>query len=117
MPPMAAISPGAHPIHALRDSPLAREWADSSQLWREIRALGYAHSARTLCPFITQPRRAADAGLPPESQGSRTPTCRGRPPVGSHSPCSVQPRSGQARPRCVWTSAVRWMPALRGRMR
>jgi transposase len=53
---------------------LIRRWresgADSKQLWREIRALGYTHSSRTVCRFITQLRRAADAGLPPESQGS-----------------------------------------------
>ena len=40
------------------------------QLWREIQALGYTHSARTVCRFITQLRRAADAGQPAESQGS-----------------------------------------------
>jgi hypothetical protein len=28
--------------------------ANSMQLWREIRALGYRHSARTVCRFITQ---------------------------------------------------------------
>jgi transposase len=37
---------------------LIRRWresgADSRQLWREIRALGYTHSARTVCRFITQ---------------------------------------------------------------
>jgi transposase len=53
---------------------LIRRWresgADSRQLWREIRALGYTHSARTVCRFITRRRRAADVGLPPESQGS-----------------------------------------------
>jgi transposase len=53
---------------------LIRRWretqADSMQLWREIQALGYTHSARTVCRFITQLRRAADAGLPPEAQGS-----------------------------------------------
>jgi transposase len=53
---------------------LIRRWresgADSRQLWREIRALGYAHSARTVGRFITQLRRAADAGHPPESQRS-----------------------------------------------
>jgi transposase len=38
--------------------------------WREMRALGYTHSARTVGRFITQLRHAADAGLPPESQGS-----------------------------------------------
>lgn len=53
---------------------LIRRWqesgADSMQLWREIWDLGYTHSARTACRFITQLRRAADAGLHPESQGS-----------------------------------------------
>jgi transposase len=53
---------------------LIRRWregiSDSRQLWREIRALGYAHSARTGGRFITRLRRTADAGLPPESQGS-----------------------------------------------
>jgi transposase len=53
---------------------LIRRWrdtqADSMQLWREIQALGYTHSARTVCRFITQLRRAADAGHPPESQRS-----------------------------------------------
>jgi transposase len=53
---------------------LIRRWcesrADSLQLWREIQALGYAHSARTVCRFITRLRRAAEAGHPPESQGS-----------------------------------------------
>jgi transposase len=51
-----------------------RRWretqADSMQLWREIQALGYTHSARTVCRFITRLRRAADAGHPPERQGS-----------------------------------------------
>jgi Helix-turn-helix domain of resolvase len=55
---------------------LIRRWhergahTDSVQLWREIQALGYTHSTRTVCRFITQLRRAADVGLPPESQGS-----------------------------------------------
>jgi transposase len=53
---------------------LIRRWrdtqVDSMQLWREIQALGYTHSARTVCRFITQLRRAADAGHPPESQRS-----------------------------------------------
>jgi transposase len=53
---------------------LIRRWretqADSVQLWREIQALGYTHSARTVCRFITQLRRAADAGYQPECQGS-----------------------------------------------
>ena len=44
-------------IHRWRDTQ-----ADSRQLWREIHALGYTHSARTVCRFITQLRRAADAG-------------------------------------------------------
>ena len=53
---------------------LIRRWretqADSVQLWREIQALGYAHSARTVCRFITQLRRATEAGHQPKSQGS-----------------------------------------------
>jgi transposase len=40
------------------------------QLWREIRALGYAHSARTVYRFITALRRASEAGQAPESQAS-----------------------------------------------
>jgi len=40
------------------------------QLWREIRALGYMHSARTVGRFITPLRRASEAGLTPETQGS-----------------------------------------------
>jgi transposase len=53
---------------------LIRRWresdADSRQLWREIQTLGYTHSARTVCRFITRLRRATDAGDPPESQRS-----------------------------------------------
>jgi transposase len=48
---------------------LIRRWresgADSRQLWREIRALGFAHSARTVCRFITQLRRASERGYAP----------------------------------------------------
>jgi transposase len=40
------------------------------QLWRELQALGYTHSARTVCRFITRLRRAADAGHAPEPEGS-----------------------------------------------
>jgi transposase len=53
---------------------LIRRWrecgANSMQLWREIQALGYTHSARTVGRFITQLRRASEAGLAPETQGS-----------------------------------------------
>ena len=53
---------------------LIRRWresqADSVQLWHEIQALGYTHSARTVCRFITRLRRAADVGQPPEPEGS-----------------------------------------------
>jgi transposase len=53
---------------------LIRRWresgADSRQLWREIQAQGYRHSARTVGRFITRLRRAADAGYAPESQRS-----------------------------------------------
>jgi transposase len=53
---------------------LIRRWrdtqADSVQLWRELQALGYTHSARTVCRFITRLRRASEAGLAPETQAS-----------------------------------------------
>ena len=53
---------------------LLRRWregcTDSMQLWREIRALGYTHSARTVSRFITVLRRASAAGLAPEVQAS-----------------------------------------------
>jgi transposase len=53
---------------------LIRRWresgADSRQLWREIQTRGYTHSARTVCRFITQLRRASEAGHPPEAQAS-----------------------------------------------
>jgi transposase len=53
---------------------LIRRWresgANSARLWREIQALGYTHSARTVCRFITQLRRASEAGQAPETQGS-----------------------------------------------
>jgi transposase len=53
---------------------LIRRWresgANSAQLWREIQALGYTHSARTVCRYITQLRRASEAGQAPETQGS-----------------------------------------------
>jgi transposase len=53
---------------------LIRRWresgADSRQLWREIQALGYTHSARTVGRFITQRRRASDGGYAPEGHAS-----------------------------------------------
>jgi transposase len=53
---------------------LIRRWregvTDSRQLWREIRAQGYAHSARTVCRFITRLRRAAEVGQSPEAHTS-----------------------------------------------
>jgi len=41
---------------------------DSMQLWREIRARGYAHAARTVSRFLTRRRRASEAGWAPETQ-------------------------------------------------
>jgi Helix-turn-helix domain of resolvase len=81
---------------------LIRRWresgADSRQLWREIRALGFAHSARTVCRFITRLRRAADAGFPPESQ--RSPYTRPQGPsaraVSFAMLCPVTKRSREA---------------------
>jgi transposase len=53
---------------------LIRRWresgANSAQLWREIRARGYTHSARTVSRFITALRRASKAGQAPEAQAS-----------------------------------------------
>jgi hypothetical protein len=55
---------------------LIRRWhesgahTDSVQLWREIQALGYTHSVRTVCRFLTRLRRAAEAGRPLASQSS-----------------------------------------------
>jgi transposase len=53
---------------------LIRRWregsTDSMRLWREIRARGYAHSARTVSRFITRLRRASEAGWAPETQTS-----------------------------------------------
>jgi transposase len=43
---------------------------DSMQLWREIRARGDAHSARTVSRFLTRRRRASEAGWAPETQTS-----------------------------------------------
>jgi transposase len=53
---------------------LIRRWregiTDSMRLWREIQAQGYAHSARTVCRFMTRLRRAAEAGQAPEAHTS-----------------------------------------------
>jgi transposase len=40
--------------------------ADSMQRWREIQAQGYRHSSQTVSRFITELRRASEAGRPPE---------------------------------------------------
>jgi len=51
-----------------------RRWreggTDSMQLWREMRALGYTHSARTVSRFITRLRQASETGWAPETQTS-----------------------------------------------
>jgi transposase len=53
---------------------LIKRWresgADGMQLWREIQAQGYRHSARTVTRFITELRRASEAGRPPEVEQS-----------------------------------------------
>jgi transposase len=43
---------------------------DSMQLWRELRAQGYAYSSRTVSRFVTRLRRASEAGWAPETQVS-----------------------------------------------
>jgi transposase len=40
------------------------------QLWRELRAQGYAYSSRTVSRFVTRLRRASEAGWAPETQTS-----------------------------------------------
>jgi len=53
---------------------LIRRWregcTDSRQLWRETRALGSAHSARTVSRCITRLRQASAAGWAPATQTS-----------------------------------------------
>jgi transposase len=53
---------------------LIRRWRESGahtvQLWREIQAQGYTHSAQTVSRFITRLRRAAETGQAPEAQTS-----------------------------------------------
>jgi len=43
---------------------------DSMQLWRELRALGYPYSSRTVSRLVTRLRRASAAGWAPETQTS-----------------------------------------------
>jgi transposase len=81
---------------------LIRRWregiTDSRQLWREIQVLGYTHSARTVGRLITQLRRAADGGHPPESQ--RSPYTRSQGPsaraVSFVMVCPAAKRSAEA---------------------
>ena len=56
----AAIRPGAGPVRPLPDT----------RRWREIQALGYTRSARTVCRFITRLRRASERGYAPEVEAS-----------------------------------------------
>jgi transposase len=53
---------------------LIRRWregcTDSMQLWRELRALGYPYSSRTVSRVVTRLRRASEAGWAPETQTS-----------------------------------------------
>jgi hypothetical protein len=67
---------------------LIRRWresgADSRQLWREIRALGYTHSARTVCRFITQRRRRDGISTPVDY--FRHPSHRASVPHGDRKP-------------------------------
>jgi hypothetical protein len=53
---------------------MLRRWREgchaSAQLWHSLQALGYTHSGRTVSRFLTQLRRAAEAGRPPEQHQS-----------------------------------------------
>jgi transposase len=95
---------------------LIRRWrgsgADSMQLWREIRALGSVHSARTVCRFITARRRASEAGHAPETQPSpysrpQGPSARA---VSFPLVCPVAKRSPDAEisvdPLCQWDPSI-----------
>jgi transposase len=55
----------AYLIHRWREG-----CTDSMQLWHELRARGYGHSARTVSRFLTRLRRASEAGWAPETQTS-----------------------------------------------
>ena len=99
---------------------LIRRWresgADSRQLWREIRALGFAHSARTVCRFITRLRRASEEGYAPEVHASPYTRPQG-PSARAVSFVMVCPTvSGRPTPSGIWTGSARWIRASRGPM-
>ena len=79
---------------------LIRRWresgADSRQLWRERQTLGYTHSARTVCRFITRLRRASEAGQAPETQASPYTRPQG-PPARAVSFVMVSPAAKRSR--------------------
>jgi transposase len=79
---------------------LIRRWRDSGahsmQLWREVRALGYAHSARTVGRFITRLRRASEAGQAPGTQASPY-TCPQGPSIRAVSFAIVCPTAKRSR--------------------
>jgi transposase len=81
---------------------LIRRWretqADSMQLWREIQALGYPHSARTVCRFITRLRRAGETGGSPALECSpyTRPQCPSARAVSFAMVCPVAKRSREA---------------------
>jgi Helix-turn-helix domain of resolvase len=89
---------------------LIRRWrqsgATSVRLWREVRTLGYTHSAGTVCRFITELRRASEAGQAPETQGSPIPAPRGHRRAPSRSPPSAPLRSGRRRRSSVLSSSA-----------
>jgi len=69
---------------------------DSMQLWRELRALGYGHFARTVSRFLTRRRRASEAGWPPRRRPHPIPVRRGRRPAPSRAPgCALAAKRSQ----------------------
>jgi transposase len=87
---------------------LIRRWhesqADSVQLWREIQAMGYTHSARTVCRFITRLRRAPKPAKPLRPRPHRTLACRGHRRGLSRARGCVPKRSGRRTPRRMSTN-------------
>jgi transposase len=98
---------------------LIRRWresrADRFQLWREIQALGYTHSARTVCRFIIRRRRVADAGYPPEPQGSPC-TCPQGPSARAVSCAMVCPAAKRSRDAQTYVDQLCQMDACIARV-
>ena len=80
----------------------------------------FGHSAIPT-PLGRSAASSPGGGVPPtwgslqSHRADRLPVPRGHPPVRYRSPWFALQPSGRLRPRCIWTSSLRRMPALRGR--